>query len=92
MESNSILEIIMGYTTNEGMEPIILNDEKYIEIQKEIDESQKDLDSLNLSQEQKMAVDDLTASYVASGVRHARLAYKKGFKDCAAFLKEIGAI
>lgn len=92
MECNSILEIIMDYETNEGMEPIILNDEKYVEIQKEIDENQEKLDELNLSQEQKMAVDDLTASYVVSGVRHARLAYQQAFKDCVALLREIGVI
>lgn len=92
MGSDSILEIIMDYETNEGMEPIILNDEKYIEIQKEVDENEDRLKALALSQNQNVGVDDLTASYIALGVRQARLAYQKGFKDCVALFREIGII
>ena len=81
----SILEMIAEHAANERLDDIIQNDEGYMAIQEEVDENEEKLDGLSLSQEQKLAVDTLTASY-------ARVAYRQGFKDCAAFLKEIGAI
>lgn len=88
----SILKMITEYVANERLDDIMLGDEEYMAIQEEVNENEEKLDVLDLSQEQKMAVDDLTASYIALGVCHARLAYQQAFKDCAAFLKEIGAI
>mgnify|MGYP001041309135 CR=1 FL=1 len=88
----SILEMIAEHAANERLDDIIQNDEGYMAIQEEVDENEEKLDGLSLSQEQKLAVDTLTASYIAKGIRYARVAYRQGFKDCAAFLKEIGAI
>ena len=88
----SILKLITEYAANERLDDIMLGDEEHMEIQKEVDENQERLDGMNLSKEQKMAVDDLTASYIALGVCHARLAYQQAFKDCAALLREIGVI
>lgn len=88
----SILKLIMEYAANERLDDIMLGDEEHMAIQKEVDENQERLDGMNLSKEQKMAVDDLTASYIALGVCHARLAYQQAFKDCAALLREIGVI
>lgn len=89
---DSILEMITEYATNERLDDIMLGDERHMAVQREVDENQERLESLDLSQEQKMAVDDLTASYIALGVCHARLAYQQAFKDCAALLREIGVI
>lgn len=91
MDEN-ILEILTEHTVNEKLDDIILGDENYKAIQEEVDENQGKLDGLNLSQEQKMLVDDLTASYIAKGICYARVAYRQGFKDCAALFREIGAI
>nr|WP_300901638.1 hypothetical protein [uncultured Acetatifactor sp.] len=88
----SILKLITEYAANERLDDIMLGDEEHMAIQKEVDENQERLDGMNLSKEQKMAVDDLTASYIALGVCHARLAYQQAFKDCAALLREIGVI
>lgn len=88
----SILKLITEYASNERLDDIMLGDEEHMAIQKEVDENQERLDGMNLSKEQKMAVDDLTASYIALGVCHARLAYQQAFKDCAALLREIGVI
>ena len=88
----SILKLITEYAANERLDDIMLGDEEHMAIQKEVDENQERLDGMNLSKEQKMAVDDLTASYIALGVCHARLAYQPAFKDCAALLREIGVI
>ena len=88
----SILKLITEYAANERLDDIMLGDEEHMAIQKEVDENQERLDGMNLSKEQKMAVDDLTASYIALGVCNARLAYQQAFKDCAALLREIGVI
>ena len=88
----SILKLITEYAANERLDDIMLGDEEHMAIQKEVDENQERLDGMNLSKEQKMEVDDLTASYIALGVCHARLAYQQAFKDCAALLREIGVI
>lgn len=88
----SILKMITEYAANERLDDIMLGDEGHIGIQKEVDGNQEGLDRLNLSREQKMAVDELTASYIALGACHVRLAYQHGFKDCAALLREIGVI
>lgn len=88
----SILEMITEHVANERLDDIMLGDEECMAIQEEVDGNQEKLDGLSLSQEQKLAVDTLTASYIAKGIRYARVAYRQGFKDCAAFLKEIGAI
>ena len=88
----SILKMIAEHAANERLDDIMLGDEEYMSIQEEVNENEEKLDGLNLSLEQKLAVDALTASYIAKGIRYAKVAYRQGFKDCAEFLKEIGAI
>lgn len=88
----SILEMITEHAANERLDDIMLDDEEYMAIQEEVNENEEKLDGLGLSLEQKLAVDALTVSYIAKGIRYARVAYRQGFKDCVAFLKEIGAI
>lgn len=88
----SILKMITEYASNERLDDIMLDDEEYMAIQEEVNENEEKLDGFRLSLEQKMAVDALTASYIAKGIRHARLAYQQAFKDCVALLREIGVI
>lgn len=88
----SILKMITEYASNERLDDIMLEDEEYMAIQEEVNENEEKLDGFRLSLEQKMAVDALTASYIAKGIRHAKLAYQQGFKDCGALLREIGVI
>lgn len=88
----SILEMITEYATNERLDNIILIDEKYITIQAEMDKLTDELDSLNLTQKQKTAVNDLIAANVAIGSYYTRAAYQQGFKDCVSLLREIGII
>ena len=90
--TDSILEIITEYETNERLDNIILIDEKYISIQTEMDKLTDELDSLNLTQKQKTAVDDLIAANIAIGCYYTRAAYQQGFKDCVSLLREIGII
>lgn len=88
----SILEMITEHAANGSLDDTMQGDEECMAIQEEADGNQEKLDGLGLSQEQKMAVDDLTASYIAKGIRCTRVAYQQGFRDCAAFLKEIGVV
>ena len=88
----SILEMITEYATNERLDNIILIDEKYITIQAEMDKLTEELDSLNLIQKQKNAVNDLIAANIAIGCYYTRAAYQQGFKDCVSLLREVGII
>ena len=90
--NESILKMITEYAANERLDDIILDDEEYMAIQEEVNENEEKLDGFRLSLEQKLAVDALTASYIAKGIRHVRLAYQQAFKDCASLLREIGVI
>lgn len=91
MEKN-ILEMITEHATNERLDNAILNDEKYISIQAEMDKLTEELESINLTQEQKTTVNDLLAANIASGCYYTRAAYQQGFKDCVSLLREIGII
>lgn len=90
--TDSILEMITEHATNERLDNIILADEKYISIQAEMDKLTNELDSLNLTQKQKTAVNDLIAENIAIGCYYTRAAYQQGFKDCVSLLREIGII
>lgn len=90
--TDSILEMITEHATNERLDNIILIDEKYISIQAEMDKLTDELDSLNLTQKQKTAVNDLIAANIAIGCYYTRAAYQQGFKDCVSLLREIGII
>ena len=90
--TESILDLITEHATNERLDNIILNDEKYISIQAEMDKLTEELDSLSLTQRQKTTVNDLIAANVASGCYYTRAAYQQGFKDCVSLLRQIGGI
>ena len=66
MEDN-IFDIITNYSVNEGINKILLGDEEYIKIQKEIDEQIKQYKQLGLTKEQYLAVDRLVSAHTASG-------------------------
>lgn len=86
----SILNMITEYATNERMDNIVLEDDRYVDIQTEIDSLTAELVDLHLTPEQKMVVDDLIASNIASGCCYTKMAYQQGFKDCVSLLHEIG--
>ena len=86
---NSIFDIIMNYSVNEEMNKILLEDEEYIGIQKEIDEQTEEYDPPpGLTKVQYLAVDRLVSAYMASDVCYGRVAYRKGFHDCVSLLQE----
>lgn len=89
---NSIFDIIMNYSVNEEMNKILLEDEEYIGIQKEIDEQTEEYEKPGLTKVQYLAVDRLVSAYTASDVCYGRVTYGKGFHDCVSLLQEMRLI
>lgn len=91
MESK-IFDIITDYSVNEGINKILLEDEEYAGIQKEIDGQIEQYKKLGLTREQRLTVDRLISAHTASGACYGRMTYRKGFQDCVSLLQEIGLI
>lgn len=89
---DNIFDIITDYSVNEGINKILLEDKKYAEIQKEIDEHIEEYEKLGLTKEQRLAVDRLVSAHTASGACYGRMTYRKGFHDCVTLLREMGLI
>ena len=87
-----IFDIITEYAVNEGMNSILLQDDEYIKIQKEIDGKTAQFDKLDLTKEQRLIVDELISAYNDSGAFYGAMTYKKGFRDCASLLLELNLL
>ena len=90
--SKNIFDIISEYSVNEGLDSALLQDKEYMKIQNKISEQGKQFDKLDLTGEQRLIIDRLICSYTESGAFYGKIAYGKGFKDCAFLLKEMGLI
>ena len=88
----SILEVITEYAVNERIGQILWQDEEYKQIQDKISSLTSELDVFDLSKNQRLAVEQLISFYNEDGALYGRKTYQKGFKDCVAFLVEIGLI
>ncbi len=88
----SIFNIMEEYSINEGLDNISLQDEEYIKIQNKIEEQRVQFDKLNLTKEQCLIVDQLLSAHTESGAVYGKLAYRQGFRDCAALLLEMKLI
>ncbi|MDE5598513.1 MAG: hypothetical protein K2J04_11890 [Lachnospiraceae bacterium] len=88
----SIFNIMEEYSINEGLDNISLQDEEYIKIQDKIAAQREEFDRLNLTKEQCLIVDRLLSAHTESGAVYGKLAYRKGFQDCAALLLEMKLI
>lgn len=88
----NIFDVITEYAVNEGIGHGLWQDEEYKQIQDKISNLTRELDVLDLSKEQRLAVDQLISFYNEDGALYGRKTYQKGFRDCASFLIEIGMI
>lgn len=91
MEKN-IFDIVTDYSINEGMDSLLLQNEEYVRIQDKIAEQGEQFDKLNLTKEQNFIVDRLLSAHMESGAIYGKMAYRKGFQDCAALLLEMNLI
>ncbi len=79
---DNIFDIIMDYSVNEEMNKILLENEEYIGIQKEIDEQIEAYEKSGLTKEQRLAVDRLITSHTESSAYYGRMTYKEGWNVC----------
>ena len=84
-----IFAIMADYSVNEGMDDILLQTEEYRKILDKIEEQKKQLDKSNPTKEQCQIVDRLLSSHTESGAVYGKMAYRQGFRDCAALLLEM---
>lgn len=88
----NIFDVITEYAVNEGIGHGLWQDEEYKQIQDKISNLTRELDVLDLSKEQRLAVDQLISFYNEDCALYGRKTYQKGFRNCASFLIEIGII
>lgn len=92
VKEKSILGIITEHAVNERLDAILFLDQKFLALQKEIDEQIRAFDSLDLSKEERDVVDRLVCAHTESEAYYSAAAYRLGFKDCAEMLSEIGVV
>ena len=91
-KEKSILDLITEHAVNERLDAILFCDQKFIALQKELDEQIKAFDNLSLSKEARQVADQLISSHTESEAYYSAAAYRLGLKDCAAMLNGIGLV
>ena len=81
--------MINDISINERFDKIILQDEKYIQLQEKIESLSGEYDALTLLDEQKLIINKLVDAYMEIGTYFAYATYRQGFKDCGNLFKEI---
>ena len=85
----SFLDVVTDNALNERFDKIILQNEKYNQLQEKIEGLSGEYDSLALQDEQKLVINKLIAAHTEIGTCFAYAAYRQGFKDCANLFKEV---
>ena len=85
----SFLDVITDSALNERFDGIILQDEKYMQLQEKIDRISDECDALTLTDEQTHIIEKLVAAHTEMGTYFGNAAYRQGFKDCANLFKEV---
>ena len=91
-KEKSILDLITEHAVNERLDALLLCDQKFLALQKEIDEQIKAFDKLDLSKKERQAVDRLICAHTESDAYYSAAAYRLGFTDCASLLSETGLV
>ncbi len=85
----SIMDIITENATNERLDAILNQDKMFAGLQEKIDRTIEVFNGLNLTKEQRRAVDRMVSAHTESGAYYSAMAYRQGFKDCAELMAEI---
>ena len=85
----SLFDVVVDCSVNERMDSQLLQDKEYIRIQDKIAKQREQFNKLNLTKEQCQIVDRLLSAHTESGAVYGKMAYKQGFRDCAALLFEM---
>lgn len=81
MRKNGLLEIIAAHRTVTDLDELIKKDEYYQEALAEEQAASDIMDSLNLTIEQKKAVDRVITAYNECGAAYGAVAYRFGMED-----------
>ena len=81
MKENGLLEIIGAHRTMNDLEEILKKDKYYQEAMVEEQRTSDIMDSLNLTSEQRKAVDRVITAYNQCGAAYGAVAYRFGMED-----------
>lgn len=82
MDMNSALYQLMDTQTNGILDRILETDADYQEIDRKLDEYNKEVQALNLPLELRQLIDRYISEQNTLGARYGALAYLLGFSDC----------
>ena len=81
MKENGLLEIIAAHRTMTDLDEILKKDKYYQEAMVEEQRTSDIMDSLNLTSEQRKAVDRVITAYNQCGAAYGAAAYRFGMED-----------
>ncbi len=81
MRKNGLLEIIAAHRTVKDLDELLKRDKLYQEALAEEQSASDIMDSLNLTSEQKKAVDRVITAYNECGAAYGAVAYRFGMED-----------
>lgn len=85
-------EIITENFINERLGDILMQDERYIEVQNKIWQQTEWLKDSEMTKEQHIAVEELLLLHIRSIDAYAKKAYEYGFRDCISVLRKLELI
>lgn len=92
MKENGLLEIIAAHRTLADLDEILKKDKYYQEAMAEEQRASDIMDGLNLTSEQRKAVDRVITAYNQCGAAYGAAAYRFGMEDSVRLLRELGEI
>lgn len=87
----SFIDLIMQ-TSSQRFQEIQYIDKDYRSTHSNLQEKLRQLDSLDLSEENTVLIDELLTACNEESSSVCRLAYRQGYLDCVFLLKEIGVL
>lgn len=81
MKENGLLEIIAAHRTMTDLDEILKKDKYYQEAMAEEQRASDIMDGLNLTSEQRKAVDRVITAYNQCGAAYGAVAYRFGMED-----------
>ena len=92
MKENGLLEIIAAHRTLADLDEILKRDKYYQDALEEEQAASDIMDGLNLTSEQRKAVDRVITAYNQCGAAYGAAAYRFGMEDSVRLLRELREI
>ena len=87
-----VFDMITEYFINERLGDILMQDEGYVQLQKEIGERMEQLEMSGMEEGQYHSVEELLLLHIRSIDFYAKKAYEYGFRDCISILMKLNLI